>query len=184
MAPNSAKQIETMEHVPPKEHGGGFPPFQKDTFASQLIWLVFTFVALYLLMSRIALPRIGAILENRRQHVDADLTEAGRLKGESEAAIAAYDKALADARNRAQTLANEMREKHTAEADAARKDLDVKLNARIADAEKDIRARQAVAMTNVHGIAVDTAAAILERLVGSAPAGSELDAAVADALKR
>src|SRR5882672_10275502 len=116
MAPNSAKQIETMEHIPGKEHGGGFPPFQKDTFASQLIWLAIIFVALYLLMSRIALPRIGAILENRRQHVDADLTEAGRLKGESEAAIAAYDKALADARNRAQTLANEMREKHTAEA--------------------------------------------------------------------
>ena len=52
-----------------------FPPFQKDTFASQLLWLALTFVALYLLMSRIALPRIGTILEARRQRIDGDLAE-------------------------------------------------------------------------------------------------------------
>jgi F-type H+-transporting ATPase subunit b len=184
MAEKQAKTIETQEHSPGKEHGGGFPPFQKDTFASQLIWLAITFVALYLLMSRIALPRIGAILENRRQHVDADLVEAGRLKDESEAALAAYEKSLADARNRAQALTNEMREKQAAAAATARKELDATLNARIADAEKDIRAKQAAAMTNVHGIAADAAAAILERLVGRVPAGSEVEAAVADALKR
>src|SRR2546425_6865160 len=88
-----------------------FPPFQKDTFASQLVWLTLTFVALYLLMSRVALPRIGGILEKRRQLSDADLAEASRLKGESEAALAAYDKSLADARSRAQSLTNERREK-------------------------------------------------------------------------
>src|SRR5215470_2984580 len=184
MAEKNPKTIETAEHVPAKEHGGGFPPFQKDTFASQLVWLTLTFVALYLLMSRVALPRVGGILEKRRQLSDADLAEASRLKGESEAALAAYDKSLADARNRAQSLTSERREKQAAEAEAARKDLDTKLNARIADAEKDIRARQSAAMTNVHGIAADAATAILERLVGRTPAGSEVESAVADALKR
>ena len=57
MAQKSAKKIESLEHVPASEHGGGFPPFQKETFASQLVWLVLVFVALYLLMSRIALPQ-------------------------------------------------------------------------------------------------------------------------------
>ena len=61
MAQKNAQPVLTEEHVPASEHGGGFPPFQKDTFASQILWLVLVFVALYLLMSRIALPRIGAI---------------------------------------------------------------------------------------------------------------------------
>ena len=184
MAAKNAKNIETLEHIPAKEHGGGFPPFQKDTFASQFIWLALTFVALYLLMSRIALPRIGTILENRRRHIDTDLAEAERFRGESEEASAVYEKALADARNRAQALANKAREMHAAEAEAARKALDAKLNAQIAEAETAIASRKATAMTNVQGIATDATAAIIERLTGMAPAAREVEAAVADVLER
>jgi F-type H+-transporting ATPase subunit b len=168
---------------PASEHGSGFPPFERDTFASQLIWLAITFVALYLLMSRIALPRVGAIFEARRTQMDADLAEAGRLKGASEEALARHEKALADARNRAQLLANEARQQQAADADAARNDLDAKLNARIADAESSIHARQTAAMANVHGIAADAATAILEKLIGHAGEPGEVKAAVADALK-
>ena len=114
MAKKGAKQVEGMEHIPASELGGGFPPFAKETFASQLLWLVLVFVALYLLMSRVALPRIGSILEERRQSIDTDLAAAQQLKTESDAAIAAYEKALAEARGRAQTLANEAREKERA----------------------------------------------------------------------
>jgi F-type H+-transporting ATPase subunit b len=85
MAPKSAKQIETMEHVPASEHGGGFPPFQKDTFASQLLWITLAFVGLYLLMSRVALPRIGSIIEDRKQRIASDFAEAERLKAGSDA---------------------------------------------------------------------------------------------------
>jgi len=181
MAQKDAKQTTSVEHNP---KGGHFPPFEKETFASQALWLVITFVALYLLMSRIALPRIGAILETRKAHIDRDVAEANRLKGESDAAIAAYEKALADARARAQTLANETRERHAAEAEAARKALDAELNARIAAAEKVIAEKTSMAMTNVRGIAADTAAALIERLIGTAPAAKDIDAAVADVLKR
>ena len=184
MAEKDAKQVETMEHIPAKEHGGGFPPFQKETFASQLVWLVLVFVALYLLMSRIALPRIGSILEQRRQHVEADLAEAERLKGDSDAAIAAYEKALADARGRAQTLANEARQKQAAEAEAARKALDAKLNARIAQAEKAIGQVRTAAMANVRGIAAEAATAIVERLTGTAPVRQQVADAVGHVLKR
>src|SRR5438132_304775 len=107
MAQKNAQPVTATEHIPASEHGGGFPPFQKETFASQLLWLALVFVALYLLMSRIALPRIGSILEQRRQRIDGDLADAAELKESSDAAIAAYEKALADARGRAQTLANE-----------------------------------------------------------------------------
>jgi F-type H+-transporting ATPase subunit b len=167
--------------VPPKGH---FPPFEKDTFATQFVWLALVFVALYLLMSRIALPRIGSILEARRQRIDGDLAEAARLKDESDAAIAAYEKSLADARSRAQTLANETRVKEAAAAEAARKALDAKLNERIAEAEKAIAQTKTAAMANVRGIAAEAATTIVERLIGATPPGRQVADAVADVLKR
>jgi F-type H+-transporting ATPase subunit b len=184
MAQKNATQIETMEHVPAGKHGGGFPPFQKETFASQLLWFALVFVALYLLMSRLALPRVGSILEHRRQRVEGDLAEAQRLKDASDAAIEAYQKALADARTRAQTLANETRQRAAAEAEISRKRLDAMLNERIADAEKIIADKRAAAMLNVKDIATAAATAIVERLIGVAPAGQQVANAVADTLKR
>ncbi len=184
MAQKSAQPITSVEHIPASEHGRGFPPFEKQTFASQLVWFALTFIALYLLMSRIALPRIGSILEERRQRVADDLAEAQRLKDESDAAIAAHEKALAEARGRAQTLANETREKAAAAAEARRKEVDAKLRARIADAEKTISASRTGAMANVRSIASEAAGAIVERLTGIAPASQEVADAVGGALKR
>jgi len=170
------------------EHPGGgkpqFPPFNKETFASQLVWFVIFFVALYVLIGRFAIPRLGGIIEARRGRVDGDLAEANRLKEQSDAALKAYEKSLADARNRAQMLANETRDKLNAEAEEARKKLENELNSKLADAEKTIAATKTAAMANVRGIAVDTASAIVQRLIGTAPSGSAVEAAVADALKR
>jgi F-type H+-transporting ATPase subunit b len=184
MAQQSAKQIESQEHVPANEHGGGFPPFQPETFASQLLWLALVFAALYLLMSRIALPRVGAILNERNLRIDGDLGEAQRLKGEADAASAAYEKALADARGRAQMLASERRAAEAARAEVARKELEAKLNTHIGEAEKAIAQTRATAMANVRDIATGTAAAIVERLIGHAPTEPQVTAAVADVLKR
>jgi len=168
----------------PAGHKEPFPPFNAQTFASQLFWLVITFVFLYVVMSRVALPRIGAIIDSRRQQIDRDLAEAQRLKAESDAAIASYEKALADARSRGQAIANEMREKQAAAAEARRKSLEAELNARLADAEKSIAATKAAAMANVSTIAKDTAAAIVERLIGSTPSPQAVETAVAEALRR
>jgi F-type H+-transporting ATPase subunit b len=185
MAQKNAQPVTSTEHIPPGEqHAKGFPPFDATTFASQLLWLTLTFVALYLLMARVALPRVGAIIENRRQRVAGDLADAQRFKDQSDSAIAAYEKALAEARGRAQTVANEAREKQAAAAEAHRKSLDVKLNAHIAEAEKTIASSRSAAMANVRNIATDAASAIVERLIGSAPAKDDVAAAVGDVLKR
>ena len=184
MAQNNAKQVESVEHIPASEHGRGFPPFEKQTFASQLLWFTLTFVVLYLLMSRVALPRIGSILEDRRKHIESDLAEAQRLKEASDAAIAAHEKALAEARGRAQALANETREKAAAAAELRRKEVDAKLAAHIAEAEKTIAGTRSAAMANVHGIASEAAAAIVERLTGIVPKSQEVANAVGDVLKR
>ncbi len=161
-----------------------FPPFQGETYASQLLWFALAFVALYLIISRVAIPRIGGIIDARSARIASDLAEAERLKTQSEAAQAAYEKALADARGRAQTLAGQTRDRLNAEAETARKKLEDQLAERMAGAERTIASTKQSAMSNVKGIATDTAAAIVERLTGSAPAAAQVDAAVADVLKR
>jgi F-type H+-transporting ATPase subunit b len=171
--------------VPAGGHTESFPPFDKQTFPSQLLWLTVSFVALYMLMARIALPRVESIFAERRQRVSGDVAEANRLKGESETAIALYESALADARGRAQALVSDSRERQNAEAEARRKDLDTGLNARIAEAENKIAQTKAAAMVSVRGIATEAAAAIIERLTGSAPANRDaVAAAVSEALKQ
>jgi F-type H+-transporting ATPase subunit b len=178
MAQPSPQLIAAVEHTPAGEHGRAFPPFDSRSFPSQLLWLALTFIALYLLMARIALPRIGAILEQRRARIADDMTAAQRLKEQSDAAIAAHEKALNEARSRAQALAGETRAKAAAGAEARRKQVDAKLNLQVQEAEKAIAARRADAMRNVHGIAADAAGAIVERLIGTAPASADVERAV------
>src|SRR5215475_5652587 len=157
------------EATPPSETGGGFPPFQKDTFASQLLWLAIFFVALYLVASKLALPRVGSIIADRRKRISGDLDEAARMKDAADAAIASYEKALADARTRAQAIAAETRDKINAEAEAHRRAVEASLHAKLTAAEQTIAATRTAAMANVQSIAQEAAIAIVSRLTGQAP---------------
>jgi F-type H+-transporting ATPase subunit b len=170
--------------VPGSGHKPGLPQFDKETFPSQLLWFVLCFVALYLIVWKLALPRIGTILAERRGKIAGDLGEAARLKGEADGALAAYEKALADARGRAHTIASETRDQLTAEAEKNRKALEDNLATKLAAAERTIASTKASAMGNVAGIAADAAAAIVERLIGTVPPDSTVKTAVDDALKR
>ena len=161
-----------------------FPPFQKETFASQLIWLALFFVGLYLLMSRVALPRVGGIIAARTAQIDKDLGEAHALKQETDTAIATYEKTLADARANAQAIGAKTRDGLMAEAEKRRKTLEDQLNRKLEDAEKTIATSKVAAMGNVRGIAVDAASAIVERLIGQVPSEKAVSDAVTDALKR
>ncbi len=163
---------------------GNFPPFNPQTFPSQLVWLVITFVLLYALMAKWALPQVGRVIDARQKRIADDFAEADRLKGQSDEAVAAYEKALADARARAQAIATETRDKESAAADVARKALEDALNAKLAAAEKTIAATKEAAMGNVRSIAEDATRAIVERLIGNAPSDQAVKSAVADVLKR
>jgi F-type H+-transporting ATPase subunit b len=160
-----------------------FPPFQKDTFASQLVSLVIAFAALYLIVSKIALPRVGGVLDKRQNTIDGDLAEAQRLKNESDSALKAYESELAAARSRAQAIGAETREKLNAASEAERKTLEDRLATKLADAEKTIASTREAAMRNVRGIATEAAAAIVQRLTGIAPDGTSVGQAVDASLK-
>jgi F-type H+-transporting ATPase subunit b len=160
-----------------------FPPFNPETFASQILWFVITFVLLYVLMSRVALPRVGAIVTARSNKVASDLAEAQKTKDETDAAIASYEKKLADARTNAQSLAAQTRDKLMAEADERRKTVEAKLNERLQDAEKTIAQTKTAAMSNVKSIATDAASAIVEQLIGKKPDSAAVSDAVEKSLK-
>jgi F-type H+-transporting ATPase subunit b len=164
------------------EHGGGqglFPPFDPSHFASQLLWLAVIFGLFYLFLKRVALPRVSSILEVRSQRIAHDLDQAARLKGEADAAVAAYEQELASARAKANAIGQEARNAAKAEAETKRKQVEAELEGKLAKAEARIAGIKTSALAEVGTIAADTAAAIVERLIG----GKADKVAVAAAVK-
>ena len=164
-------------------HDGGhaqsaFPPFNGETFPSQLLWLAITFGLFYYMMSKMVLPRIGGILEDRRDRIANDIAEASRLKKETEVAIAAYEQALAEARQKASGIAQATREKLAAETDAKRATVEKDLNAKLEEAEKRISGIKDAALADVGEIASETTNALVESLLGKAPTKTETSKAV------
>ncbi|MBV8567443.1 MAG: F0F1 ATP synthase subunit B [Methylobacteriaceae bacterium] len=159
-----------------------FPPFNTATFPSQLFWFAIVFILLYLLMSRVALPRVGGIFEFRKTRIARDLDQASAMQRQADEAAAAYEKTLAEARARAQGVAQETRDKLAAESEARRKELDASLNAKLAAAEAQIEAMRTSALANVDTIASEAAAAIIQQITGKT-ANAEAVAQAVAALK-
>lgn len=172
----------TETGVPANNGGSGtFPPFNADTFSSQLLWLAITFGLFYFLMSKVALPRISSILETRSDRIAQDLDEANKLKADSDEAIAAYEQELAEAKNRAHAIAQEARDASRAELDAKRVAVEAELATKVADAEKRIADIKAKAMGEVGSIAEDTTSALVDQLLSGKVTKAEIASAVAGA---
>lgn len=143
------------------------PQLVVEDWAPQLIWLAITFTTLYIIMARVALPRIANVLEERSVKIASDLDDAQRLKQEADDAMAAYEKALADARAKAHAIAAETRDKVNAETDRQQADLSAKLVAKAQEAEARISSERDKALSNVRDVAKDTAAAVVGNLLGN-----------------
>lgn len=147
--------------------GKAFPPLDPTGVVPQLFWLALTFALLFLLLKRFAIPRVGEVIEERRERVDRDIAKAEALKGETEQALANYERALGEARARAGAIAKEVHAKLTAEVDAERAKLDGEIAAQVAAAEASIAQSRAKAMAGIGEIASETAGAIVAKLIGS-----------------
>ena len=148
------------------EAGGKFPPLDSSTFPSQLFWLVIFFAVFYLLLSRLVLPKLGANLAARKNRIDGDIAKAQALKDETEAALRAYEKSLADARANANDIAKQTRDKVKSDVDAQQHQLDAALADKIKSAEDKIAKAKAKALDAVNDIAADSAAEIVSSLTG------------------
>ncbi len=175
---HAVQTLETVEH-----HEVAFPPFDSSTFASQIFWLAISFGVLFYLMHKVIVPRIGGIFEDRQGRIQGDLAEAERMKQESDAAIATYERELADAHRTAAALANDTRAQLNADLAARRAEVEAKLAADVTAAEARIAEIKASAMAEVGTVATDTAEAVVQALLPVSVPRKSIAAAVASALK-
>jgi F-type H+-transporting ATPase subunit b len=159
------------------------PQLNPLDWGPQLVWLVITFSILYLLMKRVALPRIGSVIEARQARISGDLETAETLRRETQEAIAAYEQALAEAKKRAHAIADEGRAKLKAEMAEEQAKLERALAAKSAEAEKRIEQARTSALKDVNVVAADVASDLVKRLIGVAPSSAEAEKAVVAARK-
>jgi len=154
------------------------PQLDVSTFVPQLFWLAVTFGLLLLLMARVGLPRVGGLIEARRRRVDEDLARAAQLKTEAEAALAAYQEALAKARAEAQAAVKETTDRMATEAAERQRQLSESLARQTAEAEQQIAAAKQRALSEIPEIATEVARSVAEKLIGSSADTASIAAAV------
>ncbi len=159
------------------------PQFDPSTFASQLFWLLVMFVALYGIIARIAIPRIGEVLDQRARVIQDDFDRAGQLKAETDRAIATYEKAMAAARAQAFDHMRGVQAELKTIADARTAEVTGVVNRQIVEAEGRILEAKTKALDSIKGVAADTARDIVAKLAGLSPDAGAVDGAVAAALK-
>jgi F-type H+-transporting ATPase subunit b len=149
---------------------GGLPQLDFSTFPNQVFWLAVTLVAIYLILTRLGLPRVSAVLAERQGTITNDIAAAEELKHKAKQAEAAYDKALADARSEAQRISAEARAEIQADLEAAMAKADAEIAARSAESEARIAEIRDGALDAVKQVAHDTAKEVVSALGGKADA--------------
>lgn len=154
------------------------PQFDPTFFAPQLFWLFATFIVLYVLMSRLAMPKIGAVLEERQRKIDDNLDKATQLRAEAEAAIALHEKALAEARQQAHDVLRACQETLAKRADDRSRELSERLAGQVREGEARILAAKEQALAHVLEIAADIAQTAAAKLTGQSVEAAEANRAV------
>ncbi|ODA67248.1 ATP synthase subunit b 2 [Methyloligella halotolerans] len=154
------------------------PQLVPGDWVPQLIWLAITFAILYVLMAKVALPKVGGVLDARRNKIQSDLQTAEELRRATAEAIASYEQALAEAKQKAHAIAQEARDKLNEELSAEREKLEKELDQKAKDAEARISEAKTSALKEVDGIATEVAGDLVEKLIGVAPAKGETEKAV------
>ena len=186
MAETPSEELQTGTEAAHDTHGAkpGLPQLDISTFASQLFWLLISFVILYTVISRVAAPKIGGVIQDRANRIKGDLETAAKAKRDSEAAIAGYEKALADARTRGLKTSDELRNKAQAEINAKNDAASKDLNSKVAVQEARIAEMRKAAMAKVGDVARETATDIVNKLTGEAANSNNIETAIGNALKR
>jgi len=157
------------------------PQFDVTTFSPQIIWLVISFLVLYFLMAKVALPRIGGILEERQARIDNNLDAAQSLRNESNAEAEAYEESMAEARERARSTIYDATQEMSADSARRHEELGERLSGELKLAEQRIAEAKAAAITGIQDAATSVAAQATERLIGIEPGDEAVASAISDA---
>ena len=178
-SPVTSEQLTTTT----TEHKPGLPLLDVGTFAGQLFWLAVSLILMFIVVWRVAAPKIGGVISARAGRIKGDIDSAAEAKRRSEEALASYEKALTDARGRALKIGDDMRKASQTEADAKNAVEAQRVAADSAKAEARIGEMRSRALANVATLASDVASDIIYKLTGETAPANEVSAAVAKALK-
>ena len=159
--------------------GGGMPQFNTSTFPTQITWLIVTFALLFLAMRQVVLPQIADVLEARRNRIDGDLDRAQTLKEEAEAALASYEKTVAESVAKAHDLQREIATAFAEQAAQARSELTARLSEETQVAERRIADEMERSLVEVRGVTAELVRATAGKLAGVDISDHEASAAVA-----
>lgn len=165
-----------------QETSGGMPQLNFNDFSPQLVWLAITFILLLILMSRVALPRVSAVIEQRDARIKGDLDRAERVKADADAALAAYQKTIADARAKAQA---ELRQSQAAiAAEVAKRDAAFvqQLAQRTKAAEDSIGEAKTRALADLRSVGTTVTGSVLAKVAGLSLPAARVQAAVEAAM--
>jgi len=177
--------LDLLTFIAPESAGGeaaaesaGLPQLDASTFASQIFWLAVTFALLYAILAGVFLPRLAAILEERRDRIADDLDEAERLRGEAETAGKELEAALADARAKAHAIVEKQRDKMNREIAEETEAAEAEIAKKQSDAEARIRETKTEAMAKVREVASEATVSIVEKLIDKTPSDKDVQAAI------
>lgn len=159
------------------------PQLDPSLFPTQIFWLIVTFLALFLIAWKVALPRITEVLEARQTRIDGDLEKAQTLKSEAEEVLSAYEKTLANATAEAQGIHRQMLQSLTDERTRRQDELSQKLSAQTREAESRIAGEKQRAVENIRDAALDVVQSAANRLIGIDVAEADAERAIRAALE-
>ena len=154
------------------------PQLELEYFAPQIIWLVISFTVLWLLMAKLALPRIGLILEERQKRISDNLAMAENLKLDADAEIEAYETAISEGKEQARMIISEAIKSSASEAEKQTQECNVEISKMLKEAEERIESAKSIALENIQGSAIGITSDIIERITDKEIQETEVKVAV------
>ena len=163
---------------------GGMPQLNPEFWVSQIFWLVLTFGIMYLVLSKLILPKISNNLESRKSQILENIEAAEKQREDSETKLKEYDQIILKSKTEANAMFNQAREKAVQDINAKRDVLDKQIDDEIAKAEKEIQALRDNAPDKINKIAIETSSELLQKLIGAEVNNSSISAIVDDLSRR
>ena len=163
---------------------GGMPQLNPEFWISQIFWLTLTFGILYVVLSKLILPKISANLELRRSQIQENIEAAEKQRETSELKIKEYNSIILKSKLEAKNIFKDVREKTLKNINSKKETLDKQIDEEIKKAEKEIRMLQKGASEKINKIAIETSSEIVKKLIGAEINNSSISAIVDDFSKK
>ncbi|MDC0250588.1 F0F1 ATP synthase subunit B [Candidatus Pelagibacter sp.] len=163
---------------------GGMPQLNPEFWISQIFWLTLTFGALYIVLSKLILPKISDNLESRKSQILENIEAAEKQRENSEEKLKEYEEIVSKSKMEAKSIFNQAREKALKDIGAKREVLDKQIDEEISKAEQEIKGLQSGAAEKINKIAIETSSELIQKLIGAEVNNSSISAIVDDLSKR